>query len=477
MQSLAGLLIDQSLIGGVLKQRMPSRADDRSCGSQCARDDQNVTCLGQCAREHSEASTVRTSGRPETSRSSVRRTRVRGQRQFRRFALSAAPKPVEPAPWRIIKERSKAGSRPCPIVPRDSQNEPRGLLRRRGRHAHVPTRLTASTTVARQRGSCRQTGERRPSRALLLESKESARAINVAGGTRGFSRAHENPGRVVATMNSRRAPFELRFADGEEKSRRGRIGPLQIFDGENDQLHARRRRDPGLDARSVDAVAPAVSSQARLSRRWEAGKGNVEQRRDHRSNSASEAERLQRLFQFSQPLRRRARGRSKALPPPLGDRMQRSILQVTLRSCSSRPRCRRIDQPCQAWNSCPSAASFADAGLAELIKHMAGLRPPQARSQPADQASASSSSRPRKAGSAAARTQSFCRLELIAQNARYQRLTGCGAIVPGILIGSVSQNPRQRRTAPQLSAAPGRLAGGSATEPDSRRAASTRRRY
>ena len=177
-----------------------------------------------------------------------------------------------------------------------------------------------------------------------------------------------DPGRVKLRARSgddeQRSPC-FRFCEGREEVERGRVAPLQIFDSENQRLHPRSRQYPGLDRGQL------MSAQFIGRGRLDAGirQGNVEQRRDYRSDSL-ETDRRQRLFQFSQTLRRRLGG-VEALPPPLGDRMQRSILQQ-LRRVPIDPGVRRDGQTDPKFFQEPR---LADAGLADDQNELAFARP------------------------------------------------------------------------------------------------------
>ena len=171
-----------------------------------------------------------------------------------------------------------------------------------------------------------------------------------------------NSGRVVATTSKR----GLRAALGEPRHEieRGRIGPVQILEGEHHRLRPRARQNPGRHRRQL----PAPQFLGREFRPAVLRQRNVDQRREQgRVFGRVEADQPQSVLEVGEtPLVGRV-GAAKAQPAPFGERVQGRVLQE-LRGGPFDPGVRRLGEFCAELLD---QARLADAGLADDLDELA----------------------------------------------------------------------------------------------------------
>ena len=165
-----------------------------------------------------------------------------------------------------------------------------------------------------------------------------------------------NSGRVVARMSS--GACAPRSASGLHQVERGRVGPVQILEGERDRLRSRPGQNPGGHRRQLPggAIPPA-----QISRRVPpaagcrpAARAAAHIRRGRGRSAAS-------VFSRSASRRSARLIRAEALTAPFGDRVQRRILQE-LRRRPFDPGVRRLAERRAELLDEPR---LADAGLAD----------------------------------------------------------------------------------------------------------------
>ena len=136
----------------------------------------------------------------------------------------------------------------------------------------------------------------------------------------------------------------LRAALGEraQKIERGRVGPVQILEGENHWLRPRAGQHPGRHRRQL----PTAQFLGRQLRTAVLPQGNVDQRREQgRVFGRVEADQPQSVLEVGEtPLVGRV-GAAKTQSAPFGDRMQRRVLQE-LRGGPFDPGVRRLGEFC-----------------------------------------------------------------------------------------------------------------------------------
>ena len=105
---------------------------------------------------------------------------------------------------------------------------------------------------------------------------------------------------------------------------RGRIGPVEVFEGEHERLRASARKQPGDHCGELAASQFVGRKFGRTKRRG----GNVEQgRKQRRKLDRIELHLRQRGIEVGKTAPRRDVDSPKSLPAPLGQRMQRGVLQ------------------------------------------------------------------------------------------------------------------------------------------------------
>ena len=170
-----------------------------------------------------------------------------------------------------------------------------------------------------------------------------------------------NSGRVVATTSKGR----LRAALGEpgHEIERGRIGPMQILEGENHWLSPRARQNPGRHRRQL----PTAQFLGRRLRTAILRQGNVDQRREQGCVFGHvKADQPKSVLEVGEtPLVGRI-GAAKAQSAPFGDGVQRRVLQE-LRGGPLDPGVRRPGEFCAELLD---EARLADARLADDLDEL-----------------------------------------------------------------------------------------------------------
>ena len=141
---------------------------------------------------------------------------------------------------------------------------------------------------------------------------------------------------MVGARRPRRAEFRARRRDDHERRRRasfsehlqqikrGRVGPMEVFEGEHERLRAGAREHPSDHCSEL--AAPQLVG--RKFRRVDSRGGNIEQRREQwRELNRIELHLRERGFEVGKPRFRRDLGAAKSLLSPFDQRMERCVLQ------------------------------------------------------------------------------------------------------------------------------------------------------
>ena len=157
----------------------------------------------------------------------------------------------------------------------------------------------------------------------------------------------------------------LRAALGERlhQIERGRVGPVQVLEGERDRLRAR----PGENPRDQRRQLPAAQFLRRELRRALLRQRDVDQRREQgRIFGGVEADEPKRVLEVGEaPVGRLIR--AEALAAPFGDRVQRRILQELRRRQFDQGVRRLAERRAKLLDE----ARLADAGLADDERELA----------------------------------------------------------------------------------------------------------
>ena len=133
---------------------------------------------------------------------------------------------------------------------------------------------------------------------------------------------------------------------------------MQILDREHDRLRARPRQEPGKNRRQL----PAAQFLRRERQRPLGRERNVDERRQQRNIFRRvEFDLRERRFEVGEAPFGRRFDAAEPLPPPVGDRMKRRILQE-LRRAPLDPCVRRIGEACAEFLD---QARLAEARLAD----------------------------------------------------------------------------------------------------------------
>ena len=170
-----------------------------------------------------------------------------------------------------------------------------------------------------------------------------------------------NSGRAVATIMS--GAGRASFGEHLQEIERGRVGPVEVFEGEHERLSARARQQPG-DHRGELAATQFVGRKFGRANRCG---GNVEEGREQgRKLDRIELHLRQRGFEISKPALRRDVDSAKSLLAPLGQRMQRGVLQQ-LRRGPFDPGMGRLGEPAAKLIN---KSRLADSGLADDLNEL-----------------------------------------------------------------------------------------------------------
>ena len=181
---------------------------------------------------------------------------------------------------------------------------------------------------------------------------------------------------MVRAHRPGRAEFRPRGGDDQQRGlgaalgepgheiERGRVGPMQILEGEHDRLVSSARQNPGGHRRQL----PAPQFLRRELRPTVLRQRNVDQRREQRRIFGRvEADQRQSVLEVGETHLVTRVGAAKAESAPFGERVQGRVLQE-LRGGPFDPGVRRLGKSCAELLD---QARLADAGLADDLDELA----------------------------------------------------------------------------------------------------------
>ena len=267
-------------------------------------------------------------------------------RDFARFA-----EPVEPRGERLLQGRR---DRLCAALRVALEQEPRHLLDEQ-RDAARSLAHSIDHLVGERMPACDL-----PDHFSHLRAVERRERNNAVVRAQAPVRAEFRPGR----RHDEKRRLGAALCERPQQIERGRVGPVQVLEGEHDRLRSGACQKQGRHRRQL----PASQFLRREFRRAVLRQRDVEQRREQgRIFGRVETDQPQSVLEIGEFLPVGRVGAAVAQPSPFGERVQRRVLQE-LRGGPLDPGVRRLGEFCAELLD---QARLADAGLADDLDELA----------------------------------------------------------------------------------------------------------